>query len=223
MPNSFANDGAIGAGDNLGAGSGSAGFDNSNFGGSTPTTGSPSYGTSASGSGSHGGGLATQAGLDAFAAAFAPGAPTTTGFAGTSPTMSFAAGGAVPEDDSHGADSSDSNGSPAQDRISKALDSVDQVLAYSYKMHGLGGDQNSGGAVDTGAAAPQQMAQNGYSNGRMPAIPGSQSNSGQPPLQPQPGPLPPTSNPFGKRTADAGQDQDQDGDQDGAIATEETA
>lgn len=141
----------------------------------------------------------------------------------------YAGGGAIEDD---------TNGSPEQDQITKALASVDQVLAYGRKLHGLGGD-NEGGAIDTAAAMPmipgnqsetpgpyrpggggQKMAAN------MPMVPGSQSNSGIPPQRPAPGPLPPTSNPFGKR-ADAGstsdQDNDNDSDQPGAIDTDEEA
>lgn len=122
--------------------------------------------------------------------------------------FSLSAGGAIPTGDDDGSD--DSNGSPQQDAISKALDSVDQVLAFGRKAHGLGGDQEGDGPAI-------QTAQAGYQNNRMPALPGSQSNSGVPPIQPQPGPLPPTSNPFGKR-ADATQPGDNDT-QSGAIDT----
>jgi hypothetical protein len=50
----------------------------------------------------------------------------------------------------------------------------------------------------------------------MPVAPASQSNSGVKPLQPMPGPLPPTSNPFGRRSEAA-----PDPDEGGAIDTEE--
>lgn len=115
----------------------------------------------------------------------------------TSQGFSFAEGGAIPDDDGD-SDYNSGNGSPEQDRVSKALETVDGVLAFGRKLHGLGGDDD-GGAIQTADA--------GYTNGRMPAVPGSQSNSGVPPLQPQPGPLPPTNNPFGKRQADAGNTQ----------------
>lgn len=122
---------------------------------------------------------------------------------GASPVgLAFEDGGAVEGDDT--------NGSPQQDAISKALDTVDQVLAFGRKAHGLGGNEESGGI---------QMA----ANTRMPGQPPSQSESGVKPIQPMPGPLPPTSNPFGKR-ADAGGDGDGDQDdqpQSGGIDTDE--
>lgn len=94
---------------------------------------------------------------------------------------------------------------PGQDPMSAilqgALGSVDQVLQFGYKQYGLGGSQ-SGGVQDQ-EAQPQQQAAN------MPTVPASQSNSGVKPMQPMPGPLPPTNNPFGKR-ADAGGIQDDD-------------
>lgn len=107
----------------------------------------------------------------------------------------FEQGGGVPDDD----------GSGGGDPMSSALNTVDQVLQFGYSKYGLGGQQPQGGGV--------QEADAGYTNGRMPAVPGSQSNSGVPPLQPQPGPLPPTSNPFGKRADDSsgGVQDDDDG------------
>lgn len=157
---------------------------------------------------------------------FSPAAGPGTGF-------SFAAGGAIPDEDI--------NGSPDQDAIQRALTSVDAVLAFGRKLHGLGGNEEDDGAIkmagrmpsvpgnpsNSGVPPAQPMpgplpptsnpfgkrADAGYTNGRMPMIPGTQSESGVPPIQPMPGPLPPTSNPFGKR-ADAGGD-----DQSGAIDT----
>lgn len=136
-----------------------------------------------------------------------------------------------------GAIEDDTDGSPEQDTISKALSSVDAVLAFGRKLHGLGGGDNEGaintagnmptipgnqsetpGPYQPGQPRPQQMAQASYQNNRMPMRPGSQSESGVQPIQPAPGPLPPTNNPFGKR-ADAG-DSDSD-DQSGAIDTDE--
>lgn len=104
--------------------------------------------------------------------------------------LSFEDGGDVPDDGSGG----DSNGSPQQDAIQKALSTVDGVLAFGRQLHGLGGGDNEGAGIQTADA--------GYQNNRMPARPGNQSESGMAPMQPSPGPLPPTSNPFGKR-ADA--------------------
>lgn len=111
--------------------------------------------------------------------------------------MSFADGGAI----------EDTDGSPQQDAIQKALSTVDGVLAFGRKLHGLGGDDD-GGAIKTAGLT------------RMPGQPPSQSESGVPPQQPMPGRLPPTSNPFGKRTADAGATNDSD-DSSGAIDTDE--
>lgn len=147
-------------------------------------------------SGGFGGG-----GFDSFPSNSGGGMSPAGGAAPASPVgLAFEDGGAVEGDDS--------NGSPQQDAISKALDTVDQVLAFGRKQHGLGGDDESGGI---------QMA----ANTRMPAQPPSQSESGVKPIQPMPGPLPPTSNPFGKR-ADAGNDNDQDDQpQSGGIDTDE--
>lgn len=233
MPNSFANDGAGGAGDNLGANSGQPGFGSqpgsfgtpsSSFGGTPPTTGSGAI-TAAQAQSEFGGGILNNGALNGLGGVnqsptyAPPGSQAANYMASNYPGVAFADGGAVDTDIGSG----DTDGSPGQDAISKALESVDQVLAYGRKQYGLGGDDNGSDGAIPGAAQqqpPQQMAA-GYGNGRMPAVPGSQSNSGVPPMQPQPGPLPPTSNPFGKR-ADAGQDAD--GDDDGpAIDTQETA
>lgn len=117
----------------------------------------------------------------------------------------FSQGGAIP-------DSETGEGSPEQDQISKALESVDAVLAFGRKLHGLGGGDNEG-AIQTAS--------------RMPSVPGTPSDSGAKPVQPMPGPLPPTANPFGKRASATGSDPDQDGDNDsgsaGAIDTDEDA
>jgi hypothetical protein len=125
---------------------------------------------------------------------------TPTGITGSSQQLMFDGGGSVPDQD----DMSDQTNSGLGDRISLALATVDSALAYGRKLNGLGGDSGMDEGEDSSQAPPQQMAQDSYGNNRMPAVPGSQSNSGVPPIQPMPGPLPPTSNPFGKR-ADAGQ------------------
>lgn len=113
--------------------------------------------------------------------------------------LSFADGGEVPDaddmpDPTAGADAD----TPAQtnptsgvsdqlgDRIALALSTVDSALSYGRKLNGLPGD--SGDNEGTG----QQAA-------NMPMVPGTQSESGTR-TQPEPGPLPPTSNPFGQRT-----------------------
>lgn len=68
------------------------------------------------------------------------------------------------------------------DLLSLALSSVDSGLDFGRKKHGLLKGENAEAA-----------------NTRMPAVPGNPSDSGMPRPQPMPGPLPPTSNPFGKR------------------------
>jgi len=57
------------------------------------------------------------------------------GFSYTPPTV-FEDGGAIPDDDT--------NGSPQQDLLQKALSTVDGVLAFGRKLHGLGGGDNEG-------------------------------------------------------------------------------
>jgi hypothetical protein len=84
--------------------------------------------------------------------------------------FAFDQGGAVPDDDN-----GDSDGSPGQNSMAQALESVDKTLQYSYQKYGLtGGDNETGGG--------QQTA------GMMPTIPGNQSNTPGPyvPQQPQP-------------------------------------
>lgn len=103
--------------------------------------------------------------------------------------LGFEDGGAVPEDDDTDPNATDPQGSAMgaslQSSINSAMKSVQDALSYGRQLHGLGGGQ-------------QQAS-------RMPAQPGNQSESGAPRQQPMPGPLPPTSNPFGKR-ADTGDD-----------------
>jgi hypothetical protein len=89
----------------------------------------------------------------------------------------FDDGGSMPDDQS---------GQGGDDLVSLALASVDSALDYGRNKYGLSGSGNDEGN-------DQQQAS------MMPAIPGSQSESGRPPIQPLPGPLPPTSNPFGRR------------------------
>lgn len=111
---------------------------------------------------------------------------------GSSMPLLFEDGGEVPGADGNG------TGSDMGDLIALALSSVDQGLDYGRKKHGLTGNQ-------------QQASMT-----RMPAVPGSPSDSGIPRPQPAPGPLPPTSNPFGKRQQFSQNDQDSD-DQPGGI------
>lgn len=226
MPKDFSEDGAFGA---SGGGSqpGSFGSGAASSGNISDSEALTNFGSHALDNGRLGGSFNTPTNMISGAAAAAQFGPGAMGAGNLG--FSFAEGGAIGDD---------TDGSPAQDRISKALDTVDAVLAFGRKLHGLGGNEEDDGAIkgtQTAAAMPtipgnqsetpgpykpgqggQQMAAN------MPSVPGSQSNSGQRPPQPMPGPLPPTSNPFGKR-ADAG-DGDGDGDSDdqgGAINTEE--
>lgn len=142
--------------------------------------------------------------------------PADQGFTGFT-NNAFAAGGAIGEEDMGDPNATDPQGSALgnslQLSINKALSDVQSVLSYGRQLHGLGGDAGGDqGAVKTA--------------GRMPALPGNQSESGRPPVQPMPGPLPPTSNPFGKRAtmSDAGSDsQGGDNAAPGAIDTEEEA
>lgn len=60
--------------------------------------------------------------------------------------LGFADGGAIPDGED------DSNGSPEQDHISRALDTVDRVLAFGRQQYGLGGGSNEG--VDTTSDNP---------------------------------------------------------------------
>lgn len=190
MPRSFSEDGAFGAGQPAGVPAAPGTPATTTEGGWSGQLGSSSYGTDPGNtaayeqaskqtpSSSVGGGFSMNpANLGAYRQAY------------SAAGISFEDGGAVPDDGG-----GDTNGSPQQDAIQKALSTVDGVLAYGRKLHGLGGGDNEGGGIQTADA--------GYQNGRMPARPGNPSESGVAPMQPSPGPLPPTSNPFGKR-ADA--------------------
>lgn len=184
MPNSFANDGAAGAGGGVPI-SGAAGTLPSSGGTITDQQALAEFGSGALGNGvlapnGYGGVWSGNNISDAQAAKeFGPEA------------LMFDGGGTVPDqDDASAGSSQDQSGDPSSgtgDPISLALSTVDQALDYGRKLNGL----PSGGG--------DQVASSAYDNGRMPAIPGNQSNSGTKPIQPMPGPLPPTSNPFGKR------------------------
>ncbi len=174
--------------------------------------------------------------------------------AGGNLSLMFEDGGIVPDDPSadpyaDGGQPQDPNGEQdgsINDRIALALTSVDSALAYGRQKNGLpadGGMDEGNGSQQAAAMPmipgnqsetpgpyvpqrpkPQQMAAN------MPAAPASQSDSGVKPIQPQPGPLAPTSNPFGQRqgqpygrVADAagGQSQDTNDDDTPTIPTDE--
>jgi len=98
----------------------------------------------------------------------------------------FDQGGGVPDDAGSG-DPSQQGADPMSSILQRSLGSVDQTLQQMYKQYGLGGDSQAGGGVQDEAAS-------------MSTIPGNQSNSGIPPLQPGPGTLAPSSNPFGQRS-----------------------
>lgn len=102
--------------------------------------------------------------------------PTSTG------GIFFDEGGAVPDDNATGGQQN-----PMDVILQRSMGSVDQVFQQMYKQYGLGGNDQQGGVQDEAA--------------NMPTVPGGQSESGVKPLQPAPGKLPPTSNPFGKRMA----------------------
>lgn len=182
---------------------------------SGPMGPTPSTATPPTSGGFGGGGLSDSSSapsLSPMSGGYGGGGLSSGGGSSLSPSpvgLSFSQGGAI--DDGSGGDD---NGSPQQDAIQRALSTVDGVLAFGRKLHGLGGGDDEG-AIKTAS---------NYPPGRMPAKPGNQSESGVPPIQPMPGPLPPTSNPFGKRAdaGDQGNDQGQD-DQSGAIDTEEDA
>lgn len=112
--------------------------------------------------------------------------------------MMFDGGGSVPDPSDAGEDQTGDPTSGTGDPISLALTTVDNALAYGRKLNGLPGGDDSGGG--------QQMAM----GARMPSVPGTQSNSGTKPIQPMPGPLPPTGNPFGKRADNEQGDGDGD-------------
>lgn len=155
---------------------------NGGFGGGAPaSSGNSGYGGFNSPSSSPAGQpKSVGTGYGGFSSSSTPsaGQPSSVGF-------SFSTGGAVPDAD--GDDDGDTDGSPGQDMMAKALQSVDATLQYSYQKYGLGGGQQEAGG--------QQQA------GIMPSVPPSQSETGIPLQQPMPGPLPPTSNPFGKRAS----------------------
>lgn len=119
-------------------------------------------------------------------------------------TSRWAEGGAIPMEgeDPNNMPMGPANGLAAM--MAKAVGSAKEILAYGRKKHGLGGGEDEG-------AIPG--AQAGMT--RMPTVPGTQSESGIKPLQPAPGRLPPTSNPFGKRAEAEPEDTG------GAIDTDE--
>jgi hypothetical protein len=186
MPNSFANDGAQGAGQN------------------TNTAPAPADVFGRPPEFSAGGD--PQVGFAAGEIS-APQYYSAAGYTPSAVGLAFSQGGAIPDD---------TNGSPQQDAISKALESVDQVLAFGRKLHGLGGGSNEG-AIQTAGADQRLPGDQGSWEG--PMSPTKPSPAPQP-INPFPQ-LPPGNNPFGKR-ADAGGDNDSD-DQAGAIDTDEDA
>lgn len=142
----------------------------------------------------------------------------------------YAEGGAIAEEDDGQNQMAQGPANGLAAMMQKATASVQEVLAYGRKKHGIGG----GGGSDEGAiqGAPEsdgdrlnrldnnemgrwrrpfgQQAPQGNDQtqvaARMPSVPGTPSNSGVKPVQPMPGPLPPTNNPFGKRAEAEPQD-----------------
>lgn len=98
----------------------------------------------------------------------------------------FERGGAIPEGDEN--PMLNQSGSDLSAQIATAKGIVNSVLQYGRAQYGFG----------------QQQA-----GIRTPMVPGNPSESGKPREQPAPGPLPPTSNPFGKR-AEAEQEPEQE-------------
>lgn len=159
-PRDFSEDGAVGAGSNVQqpqAGSQTGGFTQSDFGmaggfgaGSVPT-----------------------------ASPRAPSAPTVSaagvpraGVPGAGPVplravtpFMFAGGGAIPDDDND----YDGNGSPAQELMQKALSTIDGVLAFGRRLHGLGGGDNEGiqTAQDDEAGSAGSPGQKRFQDGSM--------------------------------------------------------
>jgi|SRR5579859_922661 len=192
MPKSFSEDGASGA---FGGGT-----DTDTSTPNAPTMNDPGPNSPAiSNTGVPSGNTSTSLGRDPYQAptSFGSSAPPTIGgtpYYGTGMPVgfSFADGGAVPDaDGDNDGDTSDgvgdSDGSPGQDLMAKALQSVDATLQYSYQKYGLGGGQQEaaamparpgtqsdypgGGTYGPGGSPPppQQQA------GAMPVRPGSQS------------------------------------------------
>lgn len=167
----------------------------------------------------------------------------------TSAAPAFAAGGAIDEDTGETNPLMDTMGSQMQVDINSALGVLKGVLDYGRKLHGLGGgggeDQVAGNipaAPFSETPKPQPMMppgslpygpnekpfgkrvegeQDGAIDvaGVLPSVPFSESQR----ERPMPGPLPPTSNPFGKRVSEAEPEAEPDNDEVGAIDTEETA
>jgi hypothetical protein len=233
MPNSFANDGAIGA-TNSGPPQGAAGTVNNQPGG-VPGTGASGMITDTQALADFGPGILSNGALNGLGGQDQSGpAINTTASqvpAGWANTIMFDDGGSVPDPNDASQDQSGDPTSGTGDPISLALSTVDSALSYGRKLNGLptddasgqqaanmptipGSQSNTPGPYQPQQPKPQQVAQ----AGSMPSVPGNQSNSGVKPIQPMPGPLPPTSNPFGKR-ADASQapiipTDDGDGDDD---------
>jgi len=147
------------------------------------------------------GGIQDTTGIGGWGMQFTQGGDWSMGF-----TSDWANGGAIPME---GEEPDFAGGA---DPYAGLTEMVKSVLAYGRQKHGL-----SGGADPEEGAIPGAQANAGYQNGRMPAVPGTQSESGIKPLQPAPGRLPPTQNPFGKR-AEAEPEEET-----GAIDTEEEA
>lgn len=124
-------------------------------------------------------------------------------------------------------------GNSLQQKINAALGVIDDTLAYGYRKYGLTSGTDPikeasampsipGTQSESGIPPRRPQPPMGKQAARMPMQPASQSESGIAPQQPMPGPLPPTSNPFGKR-ADASEGENNEPEQapEGGIDTEE--
>jgi hypothetical protein len=173
MPANFADDGAVGAGQTLASNTTPQAIQMSDPG--PVSTGAPPASSTSSPNSLGSAELAT--GREGMLNGNLVGASPNTSQQPTIPIAdwSFADGGDVPDSDgaidtsdtqgTQDQGGGDSNGSPEQDKIAQALQSVGQVLDLNRSLYGLGGGSQSS---DSG----QQMA------GAMPAIPGTQSETG---------------------------------------------
>lgn len=198
MPKDFSEDGAAGAGGPPQGTSGTFGNSSASQGGAIPSNWMANGALAPNGYGGVWDG--TQITADQASQKYGAGAVGDGALQG----LGFEGGGSIPDADGD-QDGDQDGGAPAMpagggssDRIALALATVDSALSYGRSKHGLPADSDT-----TDSNQPQQMAQN-----RLPSVPGTQSESGIKPVQPMPGPLPPTANPFGKRTMGANEPGD---------------
>lgn len=102
------------------------------------------------------------------------------------PMMGYAAGGAI--DETTGDVGMGPMGGNFSSQLAAAVKACQDALNFGRQRMGImGGSEQKEAGLN-----------------RMPTTPGNPSESGEPRELPAPGPLPPTSNPFGKRRAEAG-------------------